>query len=108
MANTTVEGSPQPSPGRRSYPDLFHDILRDDDMTGNLIRIIQSVSLAATPIAVVASAVVVIILTRAPGELKIVIAGTSTVTISLFSWIIGRQRGRKRGAKGSGKDSATS
>jgi hypothetical protein len=71
----------------------------DNDMIKNLIALIRSLSVCAIPFAAIAISIVVLVVVKAPADLKYIITGGSTALVSVGTWILGRRRGIQKIAR---------
>lgn len=75
---------------------VIYATLNSDDMTRRLCRIIGQIAVAGASIVLPLLAIVVILMVKAPADLKYVMAGGSTVAIWIGTWTFGRYRSRRR------------
>jgi hypothetical protein len=78
---------------------VIYSTLNSDEMTRRLCRIIGQITIAIAVIMLPLAAIITIWAVKAPADLKYILAGGSTVFISLGSWLLGRHRPRKSRAK---------
>ena len=89
-----TNSAPQAAP--RSWSDVVGATLESDEMTARACRLIVTVAVSIAIVTIPVACGAFILMTKAPGDWKMLTATGSTVFITLGSWLFGRHRGTKK------------
>jgi hypothetical protein len=70
-------------------------MLSSDDMTSRFCHIVRQTAISAAIVLLPLAAVVVLVMIKTPVDIKYILGGSSTLVISLGSWILGRKHATK-------------